>query len=155
MENLHFKINIKAPAEKVWNIMLTDETYRQWTDVFSPGSYYEGKWEKGEKIRFLGPDENGNVGGMVSIIAENRPYEFTSIKHLGVITNGVEDTTSEEVQSWAGALENYTFTEVDGSTELAVDIIGTGNDEADKEMAEMFKDMWPKALEKLKNLCEN
>ena len=43
MEKLHFSISIKAPKEKVWDTMLNDVTYRQWTSVFNPpGSYYEG-----------------------------------------------------------------------------------------------------------------
>jgi uncharacterized protein YndB with AHSA1/START domain len=157
MENLHFSIEINAPKEKVWDTMLGDRTYREWTTVFSPGSYYEGDWEKGSKILFLGPDEDGKLSGMTSVIAENRPYEFISIKHLGEVKNGVEDTTSKEVLAWAGALENYTFVEKDGQTEVQVDMIG--NDQAEetkqsKEMTEMFKDMWPKALQKLKELAE-
>lgn len=84
MEKLHFSVQIKAPKEKVWDTMLDDETYRKWTTAFSPGSYYEGSWDEGSKILFLAPDENGKLSGMTSIIAENRPYEFISIKHISV-----------------------------------------------------------------------
>lgn len=130
--------------------MLDDATYRQWTAEFNPsGSYYEGSWEKGSKIRFLGPDENGELSGMVSEIADNRPYEFLSILHLGVINKGVEDTTSEAIKGWAGAYENYTFRDADGQTELMVEM------NVDPEHAEMFEDMWPRGLEKLKELAES
>jgi rhodanese-related sulfurtransferase len=37
--------------------------------------------------------------------AEHRPNEFFSIEHLGVVKNGVEDTSSDEVKKWAGAHE--------------------------------------------------
>ncbi len=149
MGDMQFSVQIKAPKKKVWDTMLADKTYREWTTPFSPGSYYKGSWDKGSKILFLGPGENGKTMGMVSTIAENRPHEFISIKHLGMVKDGVEDTTSDEVKKWSGALENYTFRQSNGTTEVVVDLKGLGDEEA-----AMFKDMWPKALKKLKELAE-
>lgn len=152
MQKLHFSVEINAPREKVWDTMLEDSTYRQWTEAFNPGSYYKGDWEKGSKILFLGPDpqnpQSGKEGGMVSRIAENKPYEFISIEHLGIINDGVEDTTSEEAKKWTPAFENYTFKQKDGMTEVVVDM------DIAEEMKEEFSEMWPKALEKLKELAE-
>lgn len=149
MEKLHFKIDINSPKEKVWNTMLDDTTYRVWTTPFSEGSYYKGDWSKGSKIIFLGPDsETGKEGGMVSRIAENKLYEFISIEHLGIIKDGVEDTTSEEVKKWTPAFENYTFKEKNGTTEVLVEM------DINDEYKEMFEGMWPKALQKLKELSE-
>jgi hypothetical protein len=85
---------------------------------------------------------------MVSRIAKNRPYEFISIEHLGILKNGVEDTTSEAAKKWASAYENYTFKEKDGGTELLVDI------NSDEEFVGMFNDLWPKALQRLKEIAE-
>lgn len=149
MEKLHFSVDISAPKEKVWKTMLEDETYRQWTEVFGSGSHYEGNWDEGSKILFLAPDQEGRMGGMVSTIAENRPQEFISIKHIGLIHDGVEDTESEEARKWAPAYENYTFTEENGRTTVAVDM------DIEEEHQEMFQDMWAKALQKLKELAEN
>lgn len=150
MEKLHTSIVIHAPKQKVWETMLNDATYRQWTGAFNPGSYYKGDWSEGSKILFLGPDPAGKEGegGMVSRIAENRQYEFISIQHQGIVKNGVEDTESEEAKKWAPAFENYTFTEKDGSTELSVDM------DIAPEYKDMFEGMWSKALEKLKELSE-
>jgi len=151
MQKLHFSTTIMAPKKKVWDTMLQDATYREWTRVFSPtpsGSWFEGDWSQGSTILFLGQDEGGGSSGMVSRIKENRPYEHLSIEHLGVVQNGVEDTTSDAVKQWAGAFENYTFNERDGRTELLVDL-----DTAD-EYATMFQEMWPKALASLKELAE-
>ena len=101
MKKLHFSIVINAPKEKVWHAMLDDKQYREWTKAFNPGdkpgafSYYRGDWSKGSKMLFLGPDpETGQEGGMVSRIAENKPYEYISIEHIGIVQNGIEDTTS-------------------------------------------------------------
>ncbi|OGK11478.1 ATPase [Candidatus Roizmanbacteria bacterium RIFCSPLOWO2_01_FULL_37_12] len=156
MQKLHFSIQINTPKEKVWHMMLDDKPYREWTTAFSPGSYYKGDWKKGSKILFLGPDpKTGEESGMVSRIAENKPYEYISIEHLGLFQNGVEDITSEEAKKWAPAFENYTFKDKDLSagsgqavTEVLVDMDSTD------EMAEEFKKMWPEALKKLKKIAE-
>ena len=149
MEKLHFSIHINASVEKVWHSMLDDEPYREWTKAFSEGSYYQGKWEEGSEMLFIGPDpEGGGEGGMVSQIREVRPLEFLSIEHIGMIKNGVRDTTSEEVKKWTPAFENYTFTQKDSGTEVTVDI-----DIADEYKA-MFEEMWPKALATLKEIAE-
>ena len=147
MEKLHFSIDVNAPKEKVWNTMLNDDTYRQWTEPFAPGCYYRGNWNKGSKILFLGPGEKGEMG-MVSRIKDNIPFQFISIEHLGFVQDGKEDTSSDAVKSWAGALENYTFKEKNNRTEVAVDI------DVNDEYKDMFNDMWPKALQKLKELAE-
>ncbi len=148
-QKLHYSILINAPKEKVWHAMLDDQPYREWTTAFNPGSYYKGDWSKGSKILFLGPDPTtGEEGGMVSRIAENKPYEFISIEHLGIVHNGVEDTTSDVAKRWAPAFENYTFKERDGLTEVLVDM------DADEEQAEAFNEMWPQALQKLKEIAE-
>ena len=145
MEKIHAEIVINAPVQIVWSTMLEDETFRQWTSAFTEGSHFKGSWEEGEKILVLGPEGNG---GMVSTIAENRPHEFISIKHIGVIKDGVEDTESEEVKKWAPAYENYTFEEKNGKTELSVDM------DIGEEHKETFSEMWANALKQLKNLCE-
>ena len=148
MEKLNFSIEMNATKEKVWNTMLEDKTYRIWTEAFTPGSHYIGDWSKGSKILFLGPGQNGEMGGMVSRIKENKLHEFLSIEHLGIVQDGKEDTTSEAVKGWAGAHENYTFAENNGVTTVTVEM------DSNEEYSEMFNGMWPKALQKLKELAE-
>ena len=147
---MDFKIEIKAPREKVWDVLFGKETYPLWTTAFSEGSTVETDWQKGSKALFL----DGSNRGMVSKIVENVPNEFMSIEHLGMYDNGVEDYESEHVKSWAGAKENYTLTELDGQTTLLV-YMEMDESEENKQMIEMFSKMWPKALEKVKELSEN
>lgn len=145
MKTLTFNISIKAPKRRVWETMLGDEGYRIWTSPFGEGSYFSGSWEKGSKIQFLGP---GGDAGMTSVIAENNPYEYVSIRHLGEISNGVEDTTSEKVKAWAPAYENYSFTEAAGETTLSVSL------DTLPEWEQFMVETYPKALNLLKELCE-
>ncbi|HWV57480.1 MAG TPA: SRPBCC domain-containing protein [Longimicrobiales bacterium] len=147
MERLEFSITIAAPREAVWNALLGDATYRVWTAPFAEGSHFIGDWSEGSRILFLAPYE-GRVVGMIGRIAKNRPFEQITIEQLGTYDNGVEDTTSDEVREWSGALEEYTLRTVDGGTEvhIAVDVLPS-----DRERMEA---VWPEALRALKSLVE-
>ena len=129
--------------------MLDDESYREWTKAFNEESYYQGSWDEGSKILFLGPDEEtGKEMGMVSRIAENRQYEYISIEHLGVVKDGVEDTEGEEAKKWAPAFENYSFKEIEGGTVVTID------QDMQDEYFDMFNTMWDDALQRHKKLAE-
>lgn len=146
MNTLNYSIFINAPKEKVWNTMLEDATYREWTKPFNETSYYEGDWSEGSKILFLGTDKDGqNTGGMFSRIAKNIPFEHISIQHLGVIENGVE----KPFEGTGEGFENYTLTEKDGGTQVDIEMIGIP-----EEYKEMMNSTWPQALQVLKTLAE-
>ncbi|MFA5971325.1 MAG: SRPBCC domain-containing protein [Lentimicrobiaceae bacterium] len=147
-ETLHFETSINAKVEKAYRIMFDDKSWREWTAVFNPTSHYKGSWEKGSRILFLGTDHDGKVGGMASRIKENIPNKFVSIEHLGMIRGDIEINSEIEVDDWSGAMENYTFTENNGKTLLSVEL------EANEEFLSYFTDTWPKALNKLKEICE-
>lgn len=144
MEKQTFNIVIDASPEQVWDVLFGQSTYPQWTSVFAEGSTVETDWQEGTKTLFL--DGKGN--GMVSVIDRNIPNQFLSIRHLGELKNGVEDLNSESVQSWAGALENYTLKNLDGKTELLIEIDVT------EDFKDYFLDTWPKALSRVKELSE-
>ena len=139
MEKMHFEILIKASVEKVYQTMLDKEHYSVWTAEFNPTSHFVGSWEKGSKIVFLGCDKDGNQGGMVSRIRQNVPNKFVSIEHLGLVQNGKEILTGPEIEQWAGALEEYTFTETDDTTKVEVDM------DSNEEFRSYFTDTWPRA----------
>lgn len=145
MERKEFKVMINASPQKVWEILWNDDTYRQWTAAFAEGSHAVTDWKKGSKVLFL----DGRGHGMVSVIAENKPNEYMSIKHLGDVTGGVEDTESEKVKEWAGSTENYTLKAVGVATELTVDI------GIPPEFIDYFTDTFPKALARLKEIAES
>ena len=148
LRTLNFSVDIKASVDKVFHSMLSHGPYEQWTAVFNPTSTFEGSWEKGSDIRFLGSDANGNIGGMISRIRENIPNRFVSIEHIGMLVNGEAITEGPEVESWAGSQENYAYSEDNGVTTVKVSIDSNGSYEA------YFKDTYPKALEVLKTICE-
>lgn len=152
MKKLQFKINIKSSAENVFKTMLglnNIKTYEQWTAEFNPTSSYEGKWEKGAKMYFVGTDDQGNRGGMVSEIFDIIPSKFVSIRHYGMLDGDKEITEGEQVEKWAGGLENYSFHESNGVTTVTVEMDST------EDYIDFFNTAWPKALDKLKSISEN
>jgi hypothetical protein len=152
MIKLQFNISINASAIKVYDIMLgisEKSTYEQWTFLFNPTSTYEGSWDKGNKILFIGVDENGEKGGMVSRIVENIPNRFVSIQHYGLLKSDEEITEGPEVEKWANGFENYTFEENNGNTKVTVDLDTT------EDFVEYMNQSYPLALDKLKEICEN
>ncbi len=145
MEKMNFSININAPKEKVWQVLWNDASYRKWTSAFMEGSYAKtDNWKEGSKVLFLDPKDSG----MVSTIVKNKPNEFMSFKHLGEVKNGVEDTSSDKVKGWAGAMENYTLKGINGKTELLIDM------DVNDDFKDYFVNTWPKALDKVKELAE-
>lgn len=144
-KTIELSISIAAPKAKVWSVLLEDETYREWTSVFHPGSYAETDWKEGSSARFLGPEGMG----MVSRIDVHRPEEIITLEHLGIVKDGVEDYESDEVKSWSGLTETYRVREVGDTTHLEIEqIIGA-------EHFDWFQSMWEKALVKVKELAES
>lgn len=144
-EKLEYKIEINAPAKKVWECMLGLTTYMQWTHVSWPNSTYEGKWEKGEKIRFHVPGE----GGTLAIIDKYEPYKLVLTRHIAILlADGSEDTKSEGASGWIGSTEQYAFDDHNGKTALTVTVVTY------PAWKPMFDEGWPPALKKLKEICE-
>jgi hypothetical protein len=144
MTALHFTSVVHASRGTVWDTLLAPGTFRLWTAEFAEESYFEGSWEQGTRIRFFVPSGHG----MVSVIAENRPQEFFSIKHIGDVKDGVEDTDGERVRNRAPAFENYSLSYAGLSTHLQIDI------DVEPAFEEYMTQVWPKALARLKQLCE-
>ena len=151
MKKIQFKQNINASAEKVYTTMLgidNIKTYEEWTAAFNPTSTYEGSWERGSKMYFVGTDANGKKAGMISEIADNIPFRFVSIRHIGMLDGEKEITEGPEVEKWAGSLENYSLHEKNGVTTVTIEI------DIAEDYQDYFDTTWPKALQVLKALVE-
>ena len=151
MKKLQFTININAPVTMIYDCMLgisNKSTYEQWTALFNPTSTYEGTWGKGSKMLFIGVDEHGEKGGMVSKVVENIPNRFVSVLNYGLVKADKEITEGPEVEKWANGFENYSFAENNGTTTLTVDL------DAHEDFSDYLNQTYPTALDKLKQLCE-
>lgn len=151
LKSIEFSIEINAPTDMVYDKMLglsNIKTYEFWTSEFNPSSTYEGKWDKDSLIKFIGFDSNGKRAGMVSRIIENIPNKFISIQHIGILDDDQIITEGPAVDPWKGAFENYFFEYKNGSTFVTI------NTETSDDYLDYFNNTWPKALLKLKEICE-
>ena len=140
-----YMVDINAPAEKVWNVLLNDETYRQWTSVFCEGLYYTGEMNQGNRIHFLSSDGSG----MYSNIILYTPYSMIYFQHIGEMRNLEEQSIDEATEKWTGAFENYILKEAGDITTLIAEIDLT------PEHVHFYDEKFPEALEKIKELSEN
>lgn len=131
-------------AGSVYGMLVGPRSCGGWTSAFAEGLPFDGHWRSGGRTRFLTPEGHG----VVSEVAENRPGEFRSLRHVGHIDDsGMEDTASAAILACAPAYENFTFARTPRGTRLIVH----------QDPAEAFEDMpqaWPAALARLKTLCE-
>lgn len=146
MKSITFKTDIIATKQKVWDTMLAPVTYKKWVNAAWPGSFFEGEWKEGNNLRFISEDGSGTLATLI----EHKPYQHSFAKHIAVLLpGGIEDTESDVAKGWIGTTESYTFTQINNITELKIML--TINPDYEK----MFSDGWPKALAKLKEICES
>jgi len=145
MRTLTFNTTVTAPKQKVWDTMINPETYKEWTNVAWPGSDYKGEWAEGKYLRFNGPDGSGTLAHLVAF----KPYDLITAEHMAILLpGGIEDKESDMAKGWVGTIEQYEFVGEGDTTDLTITM------KIAPEWAEMFNNDWPKALAKLKEICE-
>lgn len=145
MKDLHFGIDIAAPVARVWDCMLDPIAYRDWTRAFCEGSYFEGDWREGGRMRFLDPDGNG----MEAVVDEHRPQQRLAMRLVGELREG--RPTADSALTREPAHEIYEFSATPGGgTRVDVRLRGW-----EDRFADMMAGLWPQALQRLKTLSES
>jgi uncharacterized protein YndB with AHSA1/START domain len=137
-------IAIKAPREKVWNVLIDDACTRVWYAEFSEGTHAETDWNVGSKALFT--DSSGS--GLLAKVAVNKPNEMLSVSYEGIINSGKEDYESDIARQVKGGHETYWLKENNGNTYLEIECTMA------PEMIEQMSEAWEKALEKVRELAE-
>ncbi len=147
MSAIRFKkeISIKASNQKVWEVLLNDDTYRKWTAAFTEGSYFEGTWEEGSTMKFLAPDNNGLAS---KVIKHDKGKEIV-LSHQQMIYNGAASSPEPGEDEWVGYEEIYRTEERGGEVILTIE-----QDLGSKEEEEQFSVLWDKALMVIKELAQ-
>ncbi|MDR7270745.1 uncharacterized protein YndB with AHSA1/START domain [Pelomonas saccharophila] len=144
MKDLQFGIDIAAPAARVWDCMFDPLAYRDWTRAFCEGSYFEGSWEAGRRLRFLDP----RGFGMEAVVDESRPHQELSLRLVGEIRDGRPVADSALYRE--PARERYVFSAAPTGTHLAIHLQSW-----DDGFTEFLNTTWPQALQRLKALSES
>lgn len=145
IEKLVFEIDIKAASEKVWAVLWNNDTYGQWTSVFTEGSALKGELKEGGRVHFL--DSKG--GGMYSDIVYLKENKWLIFSHIGDLEEGEEMPLDEVSEKWTGSFESYKLTPTDGGTKLIVEV------DVPADYVASMNEKYLQAVEKLKEMCEN
>lgn len=142
MNELQFQVAINAPKEKVWDTLWQDESFRQWVGIIDPGTYMRGELKEGNEVEFISA-ENGY--GVTSLVEKLTPNEFLLLRHSA---DTQDSGQQEREKEWTGGAESYSLGEQDGTTTL------TAAFDVPTELEEYFKENYPKALQRVKELAE-
>ena len=139
MKFLEFEIQINATPEKVWETLLTQDSYKKWASAMNEGTYFEGNWEVGSIMKFLDPQNNG----MYNLVTENIRFKVLGMKHLGWILKG-----ELSPQNWEDSTLNYILEPSENGT-LLKGIVNSLD-----EFVEFFNSKYPQNFEHIKRLAE-
>jgi carbon monoxide dehydrogenase subunit G len=105
LKPINKQITINATADKVWQVLLSKETYLQWAKVFQEGSDYlaTDNFAQGSKVIFGA----GTGNGMVALVSINDPNHKIQFTFTGEVNEGIEKSMGE----FDGMTETYTLTQ--------------------------------------------
>jgi uncharacterized protein YndB with AHSA1/START domain len=146
-----FKINksidIKAPSQRVWEVLLNPELFAKWASEFSPDpqidSQMNAEWRMGGNVEYT--DKEGS--GMRGKVVEFKPNEIVAVEYSSILEAFKERADDE---GWKGCREIYRLAEKNGSTHLEIE-----SDVPTREFFDEFNGSWDKALVKIKELAES
>lgn len=142
MQQQHFSINIEASREKVWKILWDDKTLRDWANIIDEGTYMVGELKEGNEVQFISSVSGYGVTSLVEKLIQNELVVFRQM------ADTKDNGENEREKEWTGGIERYSLANNDNSTMLTVDI------DVPSEQEETFKDVMPKALQRIKILAE-
>ena len=107
IQKIKKSIEINAPKETVWEVLLDDKYTNIWYEEFSEGAHAITDWQAGSKTVFI--DNTGN--GLIGKVTDNVLYEFVSMDFTGIVSNGKEDYDSDYARGIKGTSESYRLVE--------------------------------------------
>lgn len=146
METLIFQIEIHASPQKIWEVLWSDTGYRNWSSVFTPGSFAESdNWETGSLVQFLSPKGHG----LYALIEEHTPNHSMVFKQLGMVSNKENQPIDAETAIWCGFHESYQLENRGNVQQLTVTL------ETLQHTVNYFNTTFPLALERIRDLAQS
>jgi uncharacterized protein YndB with AHSA1/START domain len=145
MKTIKKSIEISAPRENVWAVLLDDTYTRDWYAAFGNGLHAESDWIVGHRIVFK-DHKNSGLSGIISV---KNPYEELSFVFDSLIKNGKPDMESDMAKSFAGSKESYFLTGQNGTTTLKVEF------DCDEQHYDKMSSQWDQALDRIAELANS
>lgn len=149
MRHLEHTIEIHAPKEKVWQVLWSDETLRDWAGMIDPGTYMTGTLEEGGEVNFIGNSEGGVRYGVTSRVDKLVLNEYILFTRTADIVLQPDGAIEKRASQWARTTEDYKLEEHDGVVTL------TNTQDVPDELVEYFSAKLPEVLERIKVLAES
>ena len=140
--DVRFSIEIKAPRERVWEVMWADRTFRDWASLIDDGTHMVGELREGGEVQFISSDSGY---GVTSRVLKLVPGAFVSFRQ---VLDTKEHGRLEREPEWAGGEESYALAEQGGVTTVTVNL------DVPVGLEETFRERFPKALQRLRALAE-
>lgn len=141
MNEVQFKIEIKASRECVWRILWEDETFREWAGLIDPGTFMAGGLIEGNTVQFI----SAGGYGVTSLVAKLIPNKYVLFKHQA---DTQDEGSNVREDQWTGGDEGYTLTYQDGVTALVISF------QVPVELEKIMRERYPKALQRVKEFSE-
>ncbi len=141
-------IEIHASKEKVWQVLWSDETLRDWAGMIDPGTYMTGTLEEGGEVNFIGNSEGGVRYGVTSRVDKLVPNEYILFTRTADIVLQPDGAIEKRASQWAGTTEEYKLEESNGVVTL------TNTQDVPDELVEYFNAKLPEVLQRIKVLAE-
>jgi uncharacterized protein YndB with AHSA1/START domain len=148
MQTLQQSIDINAPKEKVWEVLWSTETFKNWAGIIDEGTYIQGDLKEGEEVNFIGNNDSGIRYGITSRIEKLIPNEYMLFTRINDIMVHNDGTIENREKQWAGGIESYHLEESNGNTKLTI------IQDTPDELVEYFSSKIPLVLDRIKELSE-
>lgn len=142
---MRHSIEINASKEKVWEVLWSDRTFRDWASIIDEGTYREGALQEGHEIHFI---SSVSGYGVASKVEDFILYKKVSLRQIADVKIDKDGVIEKRDQQWTGGIESYELEESNGKVTLSV------TQDVPQELVEYFETKLPQALERVKVLAE-
>ncbi|MFN7161189.1 MAG: SRPBCC domain-containing protein [Candidatus Gracilibacteria bacterium] len=141
---MQHSIQINASKEKVWDVLWSDKSFRDWANIIDEGTYIDGDLQEGKEVNVM----SASGYGVTVKVEKLTPYQFLLFKQVADIKVGKDGAVEKREKEWEGGSESYELKEKEGKVELII------TEDVPENLVEYFDEKLPEVLERIKVLAE-
>ena len=148
MRTFTYSTEINKPREFVFDKIIDQSVYADWTKAWGGDMTFVGDWKEGTNVTLM----DKKRGGTKVLIEEFKPGEYIRAKHIAMVnSDNIEiELTDDNMRKWIGSVDEYYFEE-ESDYKTTLKMVLT----VDEVFQQMYDDTWPKALQFFKEVCES